>query len=136
MKRGINWFFTNYTWNFIQTSIHKYWVMHYLFKYCIKTRDKRFFDLLRRGLVHDFSKLGNKESLFFADEIFNLKNLTYGTPEYKAALDKIKPCLDHHYAHNRHHPEYHPHGYKDMLISDKIEMIPTMMITIVITRIS
>lgn len=114
-QRGIKWFFRNYIWNAIQTTIHKFWVFYYLCKFCIK--------LLWRGVIHDFSKYGNAESLYFSDVIFDLKKLTYGTPEYKEALDKIRPCLDHHYKVNSHHPEFHEKGFEEMSALDRVEMI-------------
>jgi hypothetical protein len=113
-KRGIKWFFTNYSWNIVQTLIHKFWVMYYIIKFCAK--------LVWRGVVHDLSKFGNKESLLFADVIFDLKRLTYGTPEYKESLDKIRPCIDHHYSVNSHHPEYYAGGFSMMSALDRIEM--------------
>ncbi len=115
MKRGFKWFFTNYLWNFTQTTLHKFWVMFYLSKFCAK--------LLWRGTVHDLSKYSNAESLYFSDVIFDLKKLTYGTPEYKVALDKIRPCLTHHYANNSHHPEFYKDGFAAMSALDKVEMI-------------
>lgn len=35
----------------------------------------------------------------------------------------MKPALDHHYAHNRHHPECHADGVNDMTLIDLIEMV-------------
>lgn len=121
MKRGIKWLMVNYPWNAIQTTIHKFWVLYYIVKLCRKTKWR--WALVWRGIKHDLSKYGNAEALFFADEIFNLKKLTYGTPEYKTALDKIRPCLDHHYKTNSHHPEYYPNGYAGMSHMDKLEML-------------
>lgn len=60
----------------------------------------------RRAAVHDASKLGPEEKPFF-DDAQELKSLTYGSPEYKAALLKLKPALDHHYKVNSHHPEHY-----------------------------
>ena len=34
----------------------------------------------------------------------NLANIEYGSDEYKAELEALKPALDHHYAVNSHHP--------------------------------
>lgn len=35
-----------------------------------------------------------------------LKGMTYGSPEYKQCLAEMGPGLRHHYAANRHHPEF------------------------------
>jgi len=51
-----------------------------------------------------------------------LKNLTYGSEEYKAALEGLGPALSHHYANNRHHPEHFENGVNDMTLLDVIEM--------------
>lgn len=121
MKRGIKWLLVNYPWNAIQTTVHKLWVMWYILKFSYNR--KLFWGLIWRGIVHDFSKYSHAEALFFADEIFNLKKLVYGTPEYKESLNKIRPCIEHHYKVNSHHPEHYPNGYADMSHLDKIEMI-------------
>jgi hypothetical protein len=60
-------------------------------------------------------------------ELFNeatpkLKNLEYGSEEYRQALVELKPALDHHYAKNSHHPEHYPEGVDDMTLMDVIEM--------------
>lgn len=126
MNRGIKWFCTNYTWNFIQTTVHKMWVMYYIGKFVkfAKCFDDDFrWALIRRGVVHDLSKYSNAEAVYFADEIFNLKKIPYGTPEYKTSLEKIRPCLNHHYKHNSHHPEFHANGFAGMSQLDKIELV-------------
>lgn len=65
-------------------------------------------NLHRRATVHDKSKLEAPEKEGF-DEVTNkLRGLTYGSPEYKASLEHLKPILAHHYAHNSHHPEHYP----------------------------
>lgn len=35
----------------------------------------------------------------------------------------MKPALDHHYAHNRHHPEHFPDGIRGMSLLDLVEML-------------
>lgn len=78
--------------------------------------------LLGRGEAHDRSKLESPEVELFAQETKNLHGLTYGSPEYAANLEKIKPALDHHYAHNRHHPQHMKNGIDDMNLVDIVEM--------------
>lgn len=52
-----------------------------------------------------------------------LKGITYGSDEYKAQLEKLKPALSHHYAHNSHHPEHYVTGIDGMNLLDVIEML-------------
>ena len=49
--------------------------------------------------------------------------MTDGSPEYNAMLAQLKPALDHHYQHNRHHPEHFKNGIKDMNLVDLVELI-------------
>lgn len=78
----------------------------------------------RRSLRHDHSKIKDPEL-----EIFNkftplLKTLTYGSEEYKQALQDMGPALSHHYAVNRHHPEHFGDaGISGMTLIDLIEML-------------
>lgn len=63
-------------------------------------------NLVARGFDHDKSKLGPVEKPIFDSVTPKLRGLTYGSEEYKASLAEMKPALDHHYAHNSHHPEH------------------------------
>lgn len=79
--------------------------------------------LLRRGELHDRSKLGSPESEIFAEYTTKLKGVTYGSDEYKQFLAEMRPALDHHYAWNRHHPEcYGKRGIGGMNLIDLLEM--------------
>lgn len=80
-------------------------------------------ELLDRAAKHDQSKLEAIERTIFDEYTPILRGMTYGSPEYNECLAAIKPALDHHYAHNRHHPEHHKHGIKDMTLIDLLEMI-------------
>lgn len=75
------------------------------------------------GEAHDLSKLVYPEVSGFNEATWKLKTLKYGTPEYTAALEELKPTLDHHYAHNRHHPECHERGIHEMDLIDLLEML-------------
>lgn len=75
-----------------------------------------------RGVKHDASKLESPEVEYFAENTKQLATMGYGTAEYEAALDRLKPALDHHYASNRHHPEHFINGVNDMTLIDLIEM--------------
>ena len=59
-----------------------------------------------RGKQHDASKMCEPEKPIFDTVTTKLCGMTYGSEEYKASLAEIKPALDHHYSHNRHHPEH------------------------------
>lgn len=79
-------------------------------------------EMLRRGQVHDQSKLESPELEMFDEVTGVLKGLTYGSEEYKEQLTKLKPALDHHYANNSHHPEHYPNGIDGMDLFDLVEM--------------
>ena len=84
--------------------------------------DLFIFELERRKINHDISKLSKIEKSFFDEFTPKLWNLTYGSLEYKKTLEKLKPALDHHYKNNRHHPEHFKNGINDMNLIDVIEM--------------
>lgn len=79
-------------------------------------------ELLKRGELHDQSKLESPEVEFFTEFTANLAELEYGSPEYTAQLNKLKPALEHHYARNRHHPQHFKNGIDDMDLIDAMEM--------------
>ena len=78
--------------------------------------------LERRAARHDRSKFDEPEFSVFASVGQNLKNLTYGSDEYKAQLEKLGPALEHHYANNSHHPEHYKDGIRGMDLMDLVEM--------------
>ena len=79
--------------------------------------------LLNRSEQHDQSKLQDPERQMFDEWTEKLRGVTYGSPEYKAMTAEMrKTALQHHYDNNRHHPEHHPNGYKDMNLIDIVEM--------------
>jgi hypothetical protein len=77
----------------------------------------------KRALLHDQSKLQSPEKEAFDNASSALKNLTYDSPEYRAALLELRPALDHHYAHNSHHPEHYSVGIYGMSLLDLVEML-------------
>jgi hypothetical protein len=79
-------------------------------------------ELIRRGNVHDNSKLELEEKLIFDEFTPKLKGSTYGSEEYKQDLKEMKPALEHHYSNNPHHPECHANGINGMDLFDLIEM--------------
>lgn len=82
-------------------------------------------ELLDRGEAHDQSKLASPEVEVLTEHTSKLQGLTYDSPEYKANLNTadMKAMLEHHYARNRHHPQFHKRGVDDMDLVDLLEMI-------------
>lgn len=80
--------------------------------------------LLDRARIHDDSKLVEPEKSVFDVVTPKLAGLTYGSDEYKASLKEMGPALQHHYQHNRHHPEYFGEkGIDGMNLMDLVEML-------------
>lgn len=80
-------------------------------------------NIVGRELAHDASKLLPPEKEGFDAATKALKGLSYGTPEYKAALDELRPTLQHHYRVNDHHPEHWINGILDMSLFSLVEML-------------
>lgn len=82
-------------------------------------------NLIERRLEHDTSKLEEPERSGFqamtADT--RLKELTYGSEEYRAVLREHQPTIAHHYAENDHHPEHWEAGVADMSLLSLLEML-------------
>jgi hypothetical protein len=78
-------------------------------------------ELLTRGETHDRSKLSRAEVDTFTKFTPKLKTCTYGSPEYKGYLTEMQGALDHHYGHNRHHPEFFVRGMRGMNLVDLLE---------------
>ena len=76
-----------------------------------------------RAFDHDQSKLESPEREIFDEYTPKLKDTTYGSDKYNGYLKEMKVALDHHYKQNRHHPEHHENGVKDMNLIDLIEML-------------
>jgi hypothetical protein len=81
-------------------------------------------NLAARASRHDRSKLEEPEKSAFDFATPKLKDLAYGSEEYRAALREIKPALEHHYAVNDHHPEHYPvDGVLGMSLMAIVEML-------------
>lgn len=80
-------------------------------------------EFIRRGNVHDQSKLEDPEKAYFDQYTPKLKDLVYGSPEYKACLAEMRPAIDHHNQNNSHHPEFYPQGIDGMDLFDLLEML-------------
>lgn len=79
--------------------------------------------LTTRGIEHDRLKLESPEIELFTEYTPKLAEVTYGSPEYQECLNGLRPALEHHYAHYRHHPEHFDGGINDMTLVDLVEMI-------------
>ena len=80
-------------------------------------------ELDKRARDHDASKLESPEAEIFGQYGDELGKTKYGSPEYDALLEKVKPATDNHYAKNRHHPQHWPNGIDDMTLTDLCEML-------------
>jgi len=80
-------------------------------------------ELLNRADNHDQSKLASPEVEMFTEMTDKLAACEYGSEEYNDFRKKLDPILQHHYAHNRHHPEHFKDGINDMNLIDLIEML-------------
>jgi hypothetical protein len=80
-----------------------------------------------RASVHDASKLLPPEKEVFDEYTPKLKELEFGSDEYKAALAGMGEGLQHHYKNNPHHPEYFVSGIDGMGVVDLVEMIADWM---------
>ncbi len=80
-------------------------------------------ELLQRIIDHDDSKFSEEELEVYTKVTPRLRSLTYGSDEYKENLKALGEALKHHYANNRHHPEYYANGYQGMDLIDLIEML-------------
>jgi len=78
-----------------------------------------------RAALHDASKLEAPEKSAY-DALMDFKashEMVYGSPEYADGLRILGPALDHHYAHNSHHPQHYANGIAGMSLLDLIEML-------------
>lgn len=76
-----------------------------------------------RLIVHDKSKLRHPEKPYLDEFTKELKGSTYMSKEYISTLKKMKPGLDHHYAHNDHHPQFFKNGIEGMTLLSITEML-------------
>lgn len=79
-------------------------------------------ELLKRGQTHDATKLGDPELGMYNEFTPRLRNQTYGSKVYKETLGSMGAALEHHYRHNRHHPEHYAEGIRGMTLVDLVEM--------------
>jgi hypothetical protein len=81
-------------------------------------------NIIDRGINHDLSKLHDPEKSMFDRFTPLLREVEYGTDEYKRILDEMRQtALKHHYEHNSHHPEHYEDGIRGMSLFDLLEML-------------
>jgi hypothetical protein len=76
-----------------------------------------------RQAAHDMSKLQEPEKSLYDEFTPLLRDLTYGSEEYKETLKAMGPALQHHYEVNSHHPEHFDNGINGMTLVDLVEML-------------
>lgn len=76
-----------------------------------------------RSMFHDASKLQEPEKSMYDEYTPKLRELTYGSDEYKQTLKDMGAALQHHYEVNSHHPEHFKNGIEGMSLLDLIEML-------------
>jgi hypothetical protein len=79
--------------------------------------------LQSRGTEHDLSKFSSPEKEAYDELTPKLRDVQYGSEEYKEIIREMRPAIDHHYQKNRHHPEYYSNGIGGMSLIDLLEML-------------
>ena len=79
--------------------------------------------LQMRAKIHDQSKLNEPEKSVYDEFTPKLKEVEYGSDQYKANLVAMGDGLKHHYENNRHHPEHYENGVNGMTLIDLVEMV-------------
>jgi hypothetical protein len=80
-------------------------------------------NLAWRSEKHDASKLVEPELAAFDIATPKLAELEYGSEKYKQSLKDLGPALEHHFAHNDHHSEFHRDGVDGMSLLSLLEML-------------
>lgn len=77
--------------------------------------------IIRRGHLHDRTKLLPPEKPGFDKYTPDLAKLKYGTKAYEENKVKMAPFLGHHYKNNSHHPEHFKKFHDGMTLYDLVE---------------
>lgn len=80
-------------------------------------------EIIHRQVHHDDSKLQSPEKEAFDKMTPRLRELEYGSDEYREALREMNVAIRHHYENNTHHPEHYENGICGMDLLDIIEML-------------
>jgi len=102
--------------HYLDVTRHKTLVFWYSVKFCGY--------VLYRALVHDLSKYRDPEKSGFSLNRDRLKKIAYNDKQYATVREEsLKEAISHHHKVNRHHPEYHKRGIRDMGLIDCTEML-------------
>jgi len=80
-------------------------------------------EFMKRAEIHDQSKMQPAEVELFTEYTPKLKDVVYGSDEYKSFFKDLRPALENHYAENSHHPEHYENGVQGMDLFDMLEMV-------------
>lgn len=128
-----------YTWKYLNNSdlymsdmekmyqdtfIHKEYVLQVCDKFAdyLKNQGQHELanELRRRAIVHDNSKITNKDEFIALTSIINDKTCLGSTTTELS--ESKKTCIALHWKNNKHHPEYYQ-NYEEMSTIDRIEMV-------------
>jgi len=79
-------------------------------------------ELSKRQFSHDRSKFGVDELEVYKEYTPKLEQVNYNSKEYHEYLKEIKKGIQHHYQHNKHHPQFYENGVMGMTLIDLLEM--------------
>lgn len=94
---------------------HKELVAHYL--------NRITHELALRGIHHDDSKFSDEEYEAYSKLAKECAEVPFGSSEHKSIVRKYRPAVEHHFAANPHHPDYHEAGVAGMTLVDLVEML-------------
>jgi Family of unknown function (DUF5662) len=94
---------------------HKINVLFYILKFCLA--------LIKRGILHDNSKLTKEEFEYVYLLSTKGKNVKFGDKEYYDLVDSCKSAKNAHAKRNRHHPEFYSGNIYRMSPLDLVEMM-------------
>lgn len=89
----------------------------------VRKRISCFVNILeQRAKEHDKSKLEEPELIGWV-AMDQEQKYEYGSPAYYDKMERYKEVFEHHYAVNRHHPEFFHNPEQEMNLVDLIEML-------------
>lgn len=79
--------------------------------------------LVERSAAHDDTKIDAAELEPYANVIDEFSKYPFGSDEYNQLKASLQGALVHHYANNRHHPEFFEIGVNGMNLVDLLETL-------------
>lgn len=80
-------------------------------------------EMILRGNKHDESKFESEELPYYINTIDIFEKNHFDSEGYYKAKESLGPALEHHYKHNRHHPEHFNNGIEGMNLVDILELL-------------